>query len=396
MTNFNGKQGCLKCTTVGEYSYVSHTVYFPRTGCEKRTDAGFRAKLYGSHHKQDSPLTLLPINMVEDFPISDSLHLIDLGIIKRCLVGWRDGNFGNYKSKWCAKDILRVSNFLENCKMPLEIHRSVRGLDTLCYWKGTEFRTFLYYLGVVILSDVLPIDVYQHYLKLFCAITICSSNVYNKFLNLAEVLLNSYIEYFRDFYGEDYMSSNIHNLTHLVDEVRKFGPLQSFNSYPFENRLYQIKNLLRNGNLPLNQIAKRMSEIVQSEISLLPNDVKSNLNFPVLKNKKSDGFFYKIEFETFALSQEKSDKWFLTTNNQVVAMKHVILKNGTPYISGSSVENLDNVFETPIRSSYLNIFKGILGNTKASNFYPITSIKSKLVAVEYGNEMFFFPLIHTL
>lgn len=220
--------------------------------------------------------------MIEDFPIGDSLHLIDLGIIKRCLIGWRDGSFGKYKSKWCAKDIAVVSNFLESCKMPLEIHRSVRGLDTLCYWKGTEFRTFLYYLGAVILSKVLPKDVYQHYLKLFCAITICSSNVYTKFLGLADLLINSYVEYFRDFYGEDYMSSNIHNLTHLVDEVRKFGSLQSFNSYPFENRLYQIKNLLRNGNLPLSQIAKRMSEIIQSEISLLNNNLNCyRSNFPI-------------------------------------------------------------------------------------------------------------------
>lgn len=163
VTNFNGKQGCLKCTTVGEYSHISHTVCFPRTNCQKRTDAGFRAKIYGTHHKQDTPLTSLAIDMIEDFPVGDSLHLIDLGLMKRCLMGWRDGSFGNYRTKWCAKDIDTVSRFLENCKMPVEIHRSVRGLDVLCHWKGTEYRTFLYYLGVVILKDVLPVDVYQHF-----------------------------------------------------------------------------------------------------------------------------------------------------------------------------------------------------------------------------------------
>ena len=35
------------------------------------------------HHKCTSPLEELEIDMVEDFPVSDSLHLIDLGIMKR-------------------------------------------------------------------------------------------------------------------------------------------------------------------------------------------------------------------------------------------------------------------------------------------------------------------------
>lgn len=77
--------------------------------------------------------------------------------------------------------------------MPSEIHRSVRGLDVLCHWKGTEYRTFLYYLGVVILKEVLPLDAYQHFLKIFCAITICSSKIYSNFFDLAEVLVNSYL-----------------------------------------------------------------------------------------------------------------------------------------------------------------------------------------------------------
>lgn len=69
--------------------------------------------------------------MIEDFPVSDSLHLIDLGLMKRLLIGWRDGNFGIYLTKWNASDIEKVDNFLNDCVMPTEIHRSVRSLDVL-------------------------------------------------------------------------------------------------------------------------------------------------------------------------------------------------------------------------------------------------------------------------
>lgn len=52
---------------------------FPRTDCPLRTDDDFRRKTDSDHHKYDTPLTLLPMNMIEDIIVADSLHLIDLG-----------------------------------------------------------------------------------------------------------------------------------------------------------------------------------------------------------------------------------------------------------------------------------------------------------------------------
>lgn len=176
--------------------------------------------------------------MIKHFPVGDSLHLIDLGVMKKCLLGWKDGRFGNFHTKWSAKDINIVSDFLMKCKMPCEMHRAVRGLNCLSHWKGLEFRTFLHYLGIIILKDVLPQDAYEHFLVFFCAITICSSATYSSLLDVAETLLNHYIEYYRDIYGECNITSNIHNLHHLIDEVRSFGILTTFNAYPFESKLY--------------------------------------------------------------------------------------------------------------------------------------------------------------
>ena len=149
----------------------------------------------------------------------------------------------------------------------------------MAHWKGLEYRTFLLYVGIVILKEVLSLDVYEHFLLFFCAITICSSEMNLQFLDLADILLSNYVETFRDFYGEDYMTSNVHNLSHLVDDVRKFGVLSSFSAYPFESRLYEIKNLLRNGHRPLSQVAKRLGEITQIDCDYIPTKQK----YPILK-----------------------------------------------------------------------------------------------------------------
>lgn len=233
---------------------------FPSINFPKRNDADFRSKKYGQHHKYDSPLLELPIDMIEDVPVGDSLHLIDLGITKRLLAGWRDGNFGKYLTKWSSGDITKVSDFLIVCKMPSEIHRSVRSLEVLAHWKGSEFRTFLYYLSFVILKYVLCSEAFYLFLCFFCAITVCSNKQHFTYLRLAEEMLKYFVNTYGNIYGKGYVTSNVHNLSHLVDEVKKFGILQNFNAYPFENKLYSIKKMLRQGNKPLSQITKRIME----------------------------------------------------------------------------------------------------------------------------------------
>lgn len=66
---------------IGEYSHKSNTVTFPKFDCPKRNDKDLRAKKYEEHHKLDSPLLKLNIDMIEDYLVADSIHLIDLGLI---------------------------------------------------------------------------------------------------------------------------------------------------------------------------------------------------------------------------------------------------------------------------------------------------------------------------
>lgn len=375
---FNAQNGCQKCTTIGEYSYTSHTNYFCRTGCPPRTDADFRSKKYGSHHKNDTPLLRLNIDMIKDFPVGDSLHLIDLGIMKKLLIGWRDGKFGTMNTKWPASTVTNLSKKLLQLRMPREIHRAIRGLDCIGHWKGLEFRTFLHYVSIVVLKPILSPDVYEHFLSFFCAITICSSEAHSNLVDLANMLLMHFLDHFKDFYGEDYVSSNVHNLSHLVDDVKRFGILPKFSAYPFENKLYQIKNLIRTGKNPLSQIAKRLSELNQISKNIDPKKSKKD-SPPVLKKELVDfeitdnhPFFEtetraygQIDMPGYSLSSDFTNQWFLTKSNEVVAMNIAYKSTKEDVkIRGSCLNRLDPFFITPIRSSVLHIYQSLRSENK--------------------------------
>ncbi|XP_050509093.1 uncharacterized protein LOC126886267 [Diabrotica virgifera virgifera] len=393
VVNFNGINGCLKCTTEGEYSYLSRTVVFPDIKCPLRTDAKFRSKHYGKHHKgQESPiLKISEVDMVQDFIVADELHLLELGVMKRCLTGWKDGSMG-FSSKLCARDIERISKHLISVKLPSEIHRSTRGLDCLAYWKGVEWRNFLNYIGIVILKDVLNTDVYKHFLLLFVAVRICSSDMYAENRSVAQLMFEKYIDDFKIIYGVQFITSNIHNLEHVVDDVNRFGQLFTISTYPFENTLFQLKKLLRQGNNSLQQIVNRIGE----RNLILSNDTKKTSLQPEIK-KRGNVIKCYIYSHNFCLSNVFKNSWFLTNDNDIVQMNSASEKGGKIFIHGKSVKKKEDFFSYPIRSSNLHIYICNITNLNNMKLYLLENVVCKMVVIKYNeSKIVFIPLLHTI
>lgn len=302
--------------------------------------------------------------------------------------GWTNGNF-NFRAKFSASQINNISEKLEsfNKFKPSELHRTIRKLDVLKYWKGTEYRQFLLYFSPVILKNFLPQDIYNHWIVLVCAVTIVSSSAYSKYIHIAETLFNDYIENYKKNYGNDSISMNVHNLTHVVEDVRKFGIVSNISSYKFEDHLGYIKSLLRTGKRPLAQIAKRMGEINGCSFSETTNVTEFS--------EKHDEKKLNINNE-FQLTTNFKDKWFLTKNNKIICLDKVVHVDGKSVILGSEIQNKRDFFEIPIRSSYLNIYTSDREFISSNTQYTVADIKCKLICMEDNLEYIFFPLLHTI
>lgn len=97
-------------------------------------------------------------------------------------------------------------------------------------------------------------------------------------IGLADSMIKTFLNLFKSIYGVEHFTSNLHNLIHLVAEVRTFGVLSKFSAYSFEDKMQFIKRLVRSGNQPLNRIAKRILESEASvEIEHLDEESKIKL-----------------------------------------------------------------------------------------------------------------------
>lgn len=401
--NFNAYNGCQKCEVKGVYQ--NNRMAFPDSNATLRSDKSFRERRQLTHHKEDSILEELEIDMIEDFPIADSLHLIDHGVSKKLLSMWLFGSklkiVDRYKFKFSKNqvELINAKIFAANKEMSGDMHRSIRGLSYIKYWKGVEFRMFILNFGIVIFKDYLPIDMYNHLLVLFCALRVCFSEHYKNYWSLSKDLFNDFVENFKILYGKCNIGSNVHNLVHVYEDVKKFGNLNSISAYKFENCLGRLKKRIQTCRSPLEQISRRVIESISIEKSNFLNSEKFK---PSLKYSFAiDGSvplvykFIQISSTTYLSTKHVSDSFFLTQELEIVQMSFAFHMNNEFYINGLPFVEKHNFFERPFKSNRIHVFISN-GKTEKNKTYKIDRILCKLLRLNYNNDYVFMPILHSL
>lgn len=181
--------------------------------------------------------------MITEIPF-DYMHNICLGVIRRLVWFWVKGPV---KVRLPPDVIESLSRELTNLKefIPSEFARKPRPVSDIERWKATEGRQFLLYTVMVILKGKLSDRYYKHFLALMISIRFLADQKFstnrNK-VNYAKRLIDWFIETYKDLYGEQYISHNVHSISHLPDNVNNFGCLDNFSAFKFENEMQKLKH----------------------------------------------------------------------------------------------------------------------------------------------------------
>ncbi|KYM97711.1 hypothetical protein ALC62_11613 [Cyphomyrmex costatus] len=317
-----GYCSCTKCYEPG--IFINDRICFPNVdNLTLRCDAEFRQKHQKNHHVGTTILeSILDFDMIHSFPL-DYMHLICLGVVKKLLMFWV---YGNPSTKLSYNEICNISKSLLNlaCNMTAEFNRKPRSLCEVKRWKATEFRQFLLYTGPVVLKSVISHDRYMNFLSLHVATSILCNPNCKKYLNYAKSLMQYFVKTFIILYGNSHVSHNIHNLLHICDDVVRFGALDQFSAFRFENYLQSVKKLIRKPEKPLQQIIRRKYEL-NNNIQLDNNQFNS---LPILKTQHNMGPIinnitvlaqYKhVILSKFVLKITESDNCCYTVNNKII------------------------------------------------------------------------------
>ena len=104
--------------------------------------------------------------------------------------------------------------------IPDEFARQMRSVFCCEKYKGVEHRFFLHYCGVIIFKKVLDQERYKHFLNLSIACTWLRGENATNFCNEASKKLKTFVDDAPKHYGPHFTTINVHNLTHIHDDVQ--------------------------------------------------------------------------------------------------------------------------------------------------------------------------------
>lgn len=281
-------ESCPKCEVHGKWA---GRVVLLETSAPARIHENFINKTQDGHHNGTSSiLENLGIDMITSFAI-DYMHCVCLGVVRKLLWLWIRGplrtRIGRQNIDRISALLVGIANFI-----PCDFARKPRSLNELPRWKATELRQFLLYTGPAVLKEIFkgkPLqDFYDNFMLLHTGIKIlslphlCQDPVLN---NYAKELLIAFVQHCKIIYGEWFISYSVHCLIHLADDVIKFGHLDNFSTFPFENNMKKIKAMIRKNERPLIQIVRRIFE----EETNVTSSCQTSTEKTVLKKKHTGG-----------------------------------------------------------------------------------------------------------
>lgn len=385
-----GKNSCPYCKIVGLTN--ERRVTFCQFYCEARTDMEYRERADELHHREGvSDLFTKVLQFPSNSPI-DYMHNVLLGACKR-FFNFVFGKGGPRGIKGCLpiNEIQAIQKHIDliNNHVPTEIHHACRNLREFPVYKAADYRVLLLKIGPTILKNLSHPDIYEAFLKLYTAITLlCDPDDCLPHNDLAKDLLHEFIEDCAGLFGDHFVVSVVHRLTHLPDMVKQQGqPLDFFSAFPFESFIAKVKKDMHSSRNVLHQIYNRRVESIKA-----CNDyfIDSNLEKSAISLGKElkdiANSFVSARYNGFLIRVSSlRDSFLLTKLNEVVMCESIIRQGEEVIFSCKKLRKLPDFFTAPLRASKMSYFHC------ERNFDP----SSETLALDihsFARKMFFIPL----
>lgn len=354
---------CLKCTVTGQY-YDGRMVYTSLDNIS-RTDENYKLQVDEEHHKGPSPLSDLSFGMVSQVPL-EPMHLLYLGVMKKCFEAWIDGKFSKL-SKLPGHSLQTASSRLETLKQycPRDFARRPRRLGDYKRYKATENRQFLLYTGIVVMYGILDDEVYLHFVLLHAAIRSLACERSSQNFHFAHLALRTYVEKCEAIYGMTFFSYNIHGLLHVVEDAIRFGPLDAYSAFPYENNISIFRKYCRKPDLPLQQIANRRAEQSNNRCR---SAVVDNPSIEMLGRHKAGPLprevsqrccqqFQRTKIGRWLFTRQIPDNCCILRDATICVIVNVLTIETINYLLVRKFQHVEDFYDVGVPSSSVGVFK---------------------------------------
>lgn len=224
-----------------------------------------------------------------------------------------------------------------------------------------------------------------------------------KFLPIRSPFVWTFVQQCKSIYGEQSLVYNVHCLIHLTEDCCRFGCLDSFSCFPFENYLKELKTFVRSGNRPLQQIYCRIIE--QQSCPAVTGSPDSGVEFGVVPSSSHSSGptlsypkwqqYRRAVWKRSAITTKAPDNCLLLTDNRIVIVSNFLLSGTNILIVGKLCRNEGSFYANPCQSAGLSVFKVSTRHCILDTF-SFSHIVCKGQLLPFKQKFVFFPLFHLL
>ena len=350
----NGYFGCEFCIQRGVY--VEGRMIFPELDSRNRLDSDFKERIDIDQHLCSISPLLEYVPFVTAFP-PEYMHLVCLGIFRKLAFYYlRTTKNKRLACRIPPSRLIHFNEMIIICSkyLPFEFKRKLE--NEIEHWKATQFRTCFLFLGPFIFKNFLPDNYYRHFLLLnFSVYVLISDEFHIQFLEHARSCIKRFVHQMTELFGSASLIYNVHCLLHICDFVERFGQLDSFSAFPFENFLRHIRRKIHGNFKPLEQITNRILESSGHKSTTSRKDTSPKIG------------------------EQSPDNCFCLTDGTVLLVTKI---NGNTIV-GLKLEFVEDLYDYPYASRLIGI--GVYRCTNITISTDKSKFKKKAVAFKKEN-----------
>ncbi len=371
------------------------------------------------HHQHVTALVTIPgFDLVRDIPL-DYMHLVLEGVTKRLLQCWLTP--GQYAIKAELQTIISERLVALQPYTPCEFQRKPDSLTHLSSWKATQYRAFLLYTGCFVLQNHLDESLYHHFLILSFCMRLLTRHIdrdenrtilLQKRGDFVQPWLRYFVKQGCTLYTNKFAVYNVHNLIHVVDDYKRFGPLDEYSAFRFESFLGRIKQLVKSHYKPAMQVVNRYSSLLTTrsfategsrhigpldeyfELPALLRPLPDDLEDCPERGRPSNEHdcyerFAMMRFKKFTLRTDSLADCYCVVENHYAKVTKILrsLQSGQIYITIRYFEHTENLFTIPIMKTTSRNVGIIIGSHLTTRTYlkHYSKISDKCFAFPYNS-----------
>lgn len=321
----------------------------------------------------------------------DYMHCVLLGVVRNLIEFWCSTHSHSQPFYINTRKKEALNKRLLSLKPHLEFSRKPQSLDYRASFKANELRSLLLYYLPICLDDILKLKYIKHFRLLsFSIYTLLKTEITVGELDICEEKLKQFVELYQEYYGEKNMTMNVHLLTHIVQCVKKSGPLWTQSAFAFESFNGVLLNYVNGHTDVLCQITSKYIYSRQNNNNQSIDTYTDNIEFlGISGNLKIDGIEHRNVFKRIKIglvtytsqyytrAKNTVDYFLYLKNNDIGAVRYYFEDANKIYFSFDKYEKELEV------DQFLKIKPtGTIGTA------PAEDILYKLIYLEINSQIF--------